>query len=100
MATYTRSADWIPRPVFGEPEGVLVPLVTSHADLTAVFILNETAAFIWEELRAPLEEEILLDRINACFESPDPASDRASDRARELRECLDELVDMGALRRE
>jgi hypothetical protein len=49
-------------------ESILVPVASSVADLTAIFSLNETGAFIWEKIdgRTPLAD--ILELLKAEYE--------------------------------
>jgi hypothetical protein len=95
MSNYTRSNDWLYRPVFEGSEGVLIPLYRQKADLTSMYVMNETALFVWEQLTSPLSENELANRLSAEFDLSDEVS--LEEVRRDAEECLQELVQLGAV---
>ncbi len=86
---FTRSDKFVERAVRGER--VLVPLAASMEELDSLYVLNETAALIWEGAAAGQTEAELAARLAAAYEV-DPARAR-----RDTRAILDALIELGAL---
>lgn len=91
MTVYSRSPDWVHKAVFDGQEGILVPLIATSADLSAMLMLNETALYLWEQLSAPASLNELTGKMAAEF-------DLSPNAAPEIEACLGELVKLGAVR--
>lgn len=94
MKRYARRGDWMHRTMLDGEGTVLVPLVASKADLTCLFVLNDTAAFLWDELASPVGEDELCQRLLAAFTSETEPPEQVREG---VRSCLGELLAMGAV---
>ena len=95
MAVYSRSQDWVYKPLFEGQEGILVPLIASEADLSTVLVLNTVGAFIWEQLERPHSRNELESSITRSFDFDSP--ELALSLCNDVESYLGELVKMGAL---
>ena len=69
---YARHDDVVTREILGET--LLVPISARIADMSNIFALNETGAFIWEHLDGATSLEGIRDALAADFEvSPESA---------------------------
>lgn len=93
---YQRDPDWAFKSVLDDTAGVLVPLVSSQADLTALFQLNSTGAYLWTLLDRPRSEEELLTALGAAFDTESTPEDQLR---RDLDQHLGEMLAIGALRK-
>lgn len=94
MASYERSSKWIYKSVFGGAGGVLIPLVSSQADMSTVFQMNETGAFIWEKLASTNRVEEIAKSLIAEFEVPAAGEKEVE---RDIGGYLQELCALGAV---
>lgn len=92
---YQRDPGWAFKSVLNDTSAILVPLISSQADLTALFQLNSTGAFLWGLLERPRGENELLDELKAAF---DTGSIPDEELHREVHGHLRDLVGIGALR--
>jgi hypothetical protein len=66
MATYQQSARVVARQVRGDR--ILVPLASSEEELDSIYVLNETAAFIWDALKQPSRQEHVAAAVVAAYD--------------------------------
>jgi hypothetical protein len=66
-AVYTHSPNIVTRKTGNEY--VLVPLTGNIADMNSVFTLNETGAFIWEQIDGKKNLGVILDLVVEEFEA-------------------------------
>jgi hypothetical protein len=64
-----RSPDVVARQIAGEH--ILVPISQTGADLQKVYLLNGTAAAIWELLAQPLAREELVKALEEQYDAPE-----------------------------
>ena len=66
---YTKVEKVVTRQIAGET--LLIPITQAGADLQKVYLLNETAAAIWELLAQPRELEGLVAALQEQYEAPE-----------------------------
>lgn len=94
LPTYQRSKDWISRTVLDGHYSILLPLISEKADLNQFYRMNQTAAFLWENLAKPHAPNSLLKKLQTAYDlSNTPISEVKS----EIEGCLSEWVRMGAV---
>ena len=89
-ARYTASPDYIHRKIAGK--NVLVSIGGNIANFNGYVQLNDTAAFLWAQLREPKTAGELAAALTAEF---DVASEQAG---ADVREFLDTLAEAGMVR--
>ena len=88
-ACYTKNPDFVPRKIAGEH--ILVPLRRTPGQPDALFVLNATGGFIWDQLSETTPVTAVRDRLIAQFDvTPDQA-------ARDLTDVLQQLAAIGAI---
>ena len=95
MKKFVQSADWSFQPLFQGLEGLLVPMIATQADMSAVFHLNETAALIWKNLKDPISKNELGHRCTSHLVDVDIGEDTV---LFDLSSCLEDFVKLGAVR--
>jgi hypothetical protein len=91
MTQYSKSSQWIHKTLSGGQEAVLIPLASNKADMTSVFVLNETGSFLWEKLETQSTLETLESELQNEFDC-DPKLLQS-----ELKTYLADLVQLGAI---
>lgn len=87
--TFIKSADIVERTI--RNEHLLVPVMRTEATLDSLFVLNETARFVWTQAVAGRPEEDIAAALASEFDVS-PAEATA-----DTRRVLDELLSIGAL---
>jgi len=72
-------------------ERILVPIRQRAVDLQAVYSMNETSSFIWEQIDGRRTEDELRELLCAEFDVD------AEEAGRDLRELLEALQETGAI---
>ena len=86
---YIRSDDVVERKV--RESRILVPIKTGPARLDALYTLNTTAGFIWDQLSSGVSEDELVSRLLAEYEVNEQTT------RNDVRRILDGLAGIGAL---
>ena len=71
---YVKSGDLAVRSIAGET--ILVPVRSGVGDLDSIFVLNETATILWNELDAPRDTEALVAAVLERFDVSRPEAER------------------------
>lgn len=88
---YARHPDVVTREILGET--LLVPISADIADMSSIFALNDTGAFVWRRLDGEVPLGGIRDGLAEAYEvAPDTAWD-------DLRALVDELRAAGLARR-
>lgn len=66
VVKYQRKKEFVSRNIAGET--VVIPVSGDTAILEKVFGLDETAAFLWDELKTAVPFNLLVDRLTATYE--------------------------------
>lgn len=86
---YSKHPDFVPRTIAGEH--ILVPLRRTPGQPDALYVLNGTGGFIWEQLSETTPVAAVCDRVSAQF---DVAPEQA---ARDVTALLQQLESIGAI---
>ena len=87
---YEKVGDFVERCIAGET--LLVPVTSGVADLEAIFVLNGTAAVVWEALDGNTPVTSLVDSVASTFDVS------AEDARRDVAEFLTNLERDGLVR--
>lgn len=88
---YARNPDVVTREILGET--LLVPISAAIADMSNIFALNDTGAFVWQRLDGEIPLGGIRDGLSEAFEvQPDTAWD-------DLSALVEELADAGLVSR-
>jgi hypothetical protein len=99
MFRFSRSPNWIFKPVLNGDAGVLVPLIATQADLTTLFQTNSTGTFLWQELETPKTVIELSQRVIDQFDLSSANAPSRSEIQAEIMRFLEELLSLGAIQK-